>query len=778
MTAVEYLDFEIEIGPGQGREYPLAVIRSPGGEARERMIFPFDELALENRLKDLQIALLRSGGKRRAIPSPEESTVQEFGQKLFDALLSGEIRSRYDVSLERAAQRRLGLRIKLRIQAPELASLPWEFLYDGRRAEYICLSTQTPLVRYIELPQVIQPLLAEPPLQILGVIASPNDLEPLDTDNEKQRMQHALKDLVADGRAQITWLEHANRRELQRVMRRGPWHILHFIGHGGFDLASEEGFIALENERAELDRLPATQLARLLADHTSLRLAVLNSCDGAQGGRTDVFSSTASVLVRRGIPAVLAMQYAISDRAAIEFARGFYEALADDLAVDAATAEARKSVSLGLSNTIEWGTPVLHMRAADGVLFKRPSPEEVRRAEAEQEARERLLLAAAERAASEQFEHDAIQQAARQKAQNELAEQAYQEAVKKLAAEKSLRQIEEGAVAEKAAGELVKHEAAEKAAREQAEREAAEKTAGEQAEREAADKAAFEQAERESAEKDEREQAAFETAEKTAHNPREESSAEKSRLAEEQSRADLTLDLGQGVTMEFVRIPAGEFWMGSDKKVDSQARDNELPQHKVSLDEYLIGKYPVTNRQYQVFVQKTGHHAPPRWTNGSIPAGKENHPVINVNWQDSVDFCQWASKVTGLTVRLPSEAEWEKAARGTDARIHPWGNQTPDASLCNYAATKIGDTTAVGRFSPQGDSPYGCADIAGNVWEWVDDWYDACPGNTTNNTDFGTKYRVMRGGSWISDPDDLRVFVCGRYSPDLRNYVIGFRCAR
>lgn len=369
MTVVEYLDFELEIGLGQGRDYPLAVLRSPGGEARERMFFPFDELALASHLNKLQIALLRSGGKRRKTLSTEESTVQEFGQKLFEALISGEIRSRYDVSQREAAQRGLGLRLKLRIQAPELAALPWEFLYDPRRAEYLCLSTQTPLVRYIELPQVIQPLLIAPPLRILGLTSSPLGLAALDTENEKERMERALTDLITSGQVQIDWLEHANRRELQRRLRRGPWHILHFIGHGGFDLASDEGFIALETERGELDRLPATQLARLLADHTSLRLAVLNSCEGAQGGNTDIFSSTASVLVRRGLPAVLAMQYEITDRAAIEFARGFYEALADNLPVDAATAEARKSVSLGLTNTIEWGTPVLFMRAPDGILF-------------------------------------------------------------------------------------------------------------------------------------------------------------------------------------------------------------------------------------------------------------------------------------------------------------------------------------------------------------------------------------------------------------------------
>jgi len=139
---MNYLDFEIEISPGAGREYPIAIVRSPAGEARETMKFPFDELALKDRLQNLQIALLRSGGKRRSFLSAEGQTAQEFGQKLFDALLTGEMRSRYDVNQREAAQKGLGLRFKLRIQSPELAALPWEFLYDARQAKITPILSQ------------------------------------------------------------------------------------------------------------------------------------------------------------------------------------------------------------------------------------------------------------------------------------------------------------------------------------------------------------------------------------------------------------------------------------------------------------------------------------------------------------------------------------------------------------------------------------------------------------------------------------------------------------
>jgi aspartate 1-decarboxylase len=367
---MDYLDFEIEIGIGEGRIYPVAVVRSAAGEAREAMRFPFDELALENQLLALQNALLRSGGKHRQILLPEEQTVQKFGRALFNALFSGEVGKRYAVSQLAALSQGKGLRLKLRILSPELAALPWEFLYDPGGSEYLCLSSTTPIVRYLELAQPPQPLLVTPPLSILGVVSSPKDLPQLDIEREKQRLEKAIEDLRANGLVELTWLPGQTWYHLQRAMRRGPWHILHFIGHGGFDAHTEEGLIALENEEGKAHRLSATLLGRLLADHRFLHLVVLNSCEGARGSEHDVFSSTATMLVRRGIPAVLAMQYAITDRAAIELSRAFYEALADGLPVDTAVSEARKAISFGITNTLEWGTPVLYMRSSDGVLFE------------------------------------------------------------------------------------------------------------------------------------------------------------------------------------------------------------------------------------------------------------------------------------------------------------------------------------------------------------------------------------------------------------------------
>jgi hypothetical protein len=366
---VDYLDFDIEIGVGSGRKYPVAVVRSAAGEAHETMRFPFDELALESQLLKLQMALLRSGGKRRQILSADEQVVQNFGRALFEALFTGEVRTRYALSQREAIHQGKGLRLKLRIQPLKLAALPWEFLYDAGQAEYVCLSSNTPIVRYLELPQPPEPLSIRLPLRILGMIASPNDLADLDVEREKQRVEKAIGHLQAKGIVELIWLPGQTWQDLQRIMRRGPWHIFHFIGHGGFDPNTDEGLIALRDDEGRAQHLSATHLGRLLADHRTLRLAVLNSCEGARGSEKDIFSSTAAILVRRGIPAVLAMQYEITDQAAVELSRAFYEALADSLPVDMAVSEARKAISLGVVNTVEWGTPVLYMRSLDGILF-------------------------------------------------------------------------------------------------------------------------------------------------------------------------------------------------------------------------------------------------------------------------------------------------------------------------------------------------------------------------------------------------------------------------
>jgi formylglycine-generating enzyme len=192
---------------------------------------------------------------------------------------------------------------------------------------------------------------------------------------------------------------------------------------------------------------------------------------------------------------------------------------------------------------------------------------------------------------------------------------------------------------------------------------------------------------------------------------------------------------------ELVRVPVGVFLMGSDGRKDRDAYDDEKPQHRVHLPEFFIGKHPVTVEQFAAFAEASGHRTTAeqagfgvvwenhRWNkvegaNWRHPAGpqsdvikKADHPVTQVSWHDAVAFCLWLNEATGRTFRLPTEAEWEKAARGTDGRLYPWGNTAPDERLCNFG-NKVGDTPPVGEY-PAGASPYGALDMAGNVWEWT-----------------------------------------------------------
>jgi len=237
---------------------------------------------------------------------------------------------------------------------------------------------------------------------------------------------------------------------------------------------------------------------------------------------------------------------------------------------------------------------------------------------------------------------------------------------------------------------------------------------------------------------------------------------------------------------EMVLIPAGEFLMGSDPARDRQADDNELPQHTLYLPDYYLAKTPVTNAQYAAFVQATGHDLPEHWKRRKPPKGKEDHPVVYISLEDAVAYCNWLSRVTGKAYCLPSEAEWEKGARGTDGRVYPWGDEPPDEERCNFAM-KMGETTPVGHYSPRGDSPYGCADMAGNVWEWTRSLW----GDHLINADFRYPYdpkdgredleahrrvhRVLRGGDFGVRDWFVRCAARDRVYPNLWSWNLGFR---
>ncbi len=231
-----------------------------------------------------------------------------------------------------------------------------------------------------------------------------------------------------------------------------------------------------------------------------------------------------------------------------------------------------------------------------------------------------------------------------------------------------------------------------------------------------------------------------------------------------------------------VWVPPGPFSMGSEPRRDPDAEDAELPQHELALAGYWIGRYPVKFAQIRAYVAATGYQ-PREWR--SLRA-EDDHPAVDINWHDALAYCRWLSDKTGLPVRLPSEAEWEKAARGTDGRVYPWGDEPPDEIRCNYG-DNLEDTTPVGRYSPQGDSPYGCADMAGGVWEWTrslwgedpskpDFKYPYHPEDGRENLEAADEIcRVLRGGAFIVEQGHIRCAYRFGFNPRNRFGSIGFR---
>ncbi len=214
-----------------------------------------------------------------------------------------------------------------------------------------------------------------------------------------------------------------------------------------------------------------------------------------------------------------------------------------------------------------------------------------------------------------------------------------------------------------------------------------------------------------------------------------------------------------------VRVPAGEFTMGSDGWWPKSQ-----PAHKRNLKGFYIDKYEVTNARYKSFVDATGRRPPKHWIDGLIPQGRPDHPVVNVSWYDAYEFCKWEGK------RLPTEPEWEKAARGTDARDFPWGKKF-SKDKANTPQYGHGDTLPVGSFEA-GKSPYGAYDMAGNAFEWTDDWFKPYPGSKHKDENAG---KTLRGGSWY----DCTTYKCGissptynriAFQPNTSNATFGFRC--
>lgn len=371
MASLTYVDFDLRI-QREGSTYTVRVLDSPAGEAASTFVLPFSEDRIENLI--LKIGRRLGGGVRR-IHSDEMDAARELGGSLFEALFTGGVRDCFTRSLDEVTRaENSGLRLRLRLQdVPELADLPWEFLLDKGGGRFLAQSAQTPVIRYMEMPQGVRPFSTPLPLRVLVMISAPIDVPQLDLVKERKRLEAALQPLHEQGKVFVTWQEDATLTALMRYLRKDAYHIFHFVGHGAFDDKHDVGLLLLEDEAERSFPVEADRIGAFLHDHSSLRLAVLNSCEGARSSRSDPFAGVAANLVRQGIPAVVAMQFEISDDAAITFSGEFYAALAEGLPVDAAVAEARKAIYA--TNDVEWATPVLYMRSESGLLFKLEEPD-------------------------------------------------------------------------------------------------------------------------------------------------------------------------------------------------------------------------------------------------------------------------------------------------------------------------------------------------------------------------------------------------------------------
>ncbi len=366
---------ELEIGPGpEPGTYVVRVLRSVGGgEPVETITLDVDELVSQR--PHVEASILSSSVSTRRIMSDTEAAVQGVGVRLFDATFTGDIRTAYRTSAAVAAERGKGVQIALRLDAPGLAALPWEALFDSEAQAYLCL--KEPLVRHVPAPFSPPALAVTPPLRVLGMISSPAGLPALDVEAERGRLEEALRPHLDAGRVQLHWLDDVSWTGVHDKLLEEEWHVLHFIGHGVYDTETDEGVLAFVGRSGRADYVPASRLADLLDEaEPTPRLVVLNSCQSGASGTLDLFSGTAAALAHSGIHAVAAMQYSITDDAAIAFARGFYKALAHGRGIDEAVRSGRIGI-LGLSRgTLEWITPVLYLRGEDTHLFDiAPMPE-------------------------------------------------------------------------------------------------------------------------------------------------------------------------------------------------------------------------------------------------------------------------------------------------------------------------------------------------------------------------------------------------------------------
>jgi hypothetical protein len=374
-----YVDFVVTFEPPIDG-FPIAAVDSPAGQVRSPL--RLDAAGLLPRLREVGRQVRRSaadcGAQRRDLSLPKGSCPAQIGADLHRSLVAGEVRRLLETSRGIAAARGAGLRLRLKfdLSSPalaQLACLPWELLYDEAIDRFLARGDRRLLlVRSLSVPEFAPELGVEPPLRVLVAIANPVGLPALNLSEERRRISEAL---AGQGDIEISFLEDASLPDLRERLLALGCQVLHFMGHGRFDPKTGEGTLALSGEGRKPDLVTGQTLAQHLGD-LGLRLVVLNACetaDVAGGTAPDPFLGVAAALVRDGLPAAVAMQFPISDRAAILFSATFYRRLAAGDPVDVAVSEARLALQTAESFSLEWATPVVYLRVADSRLIVRPA---------------------------------------------------------------------------------------------------------------------------------------------------------------------------------------------------------------------------------------------------------------------------------------------------------------------------------------------------------------------------------------------------------------------
>lgn len=368
MTSRTLADFDISVTRGDTGYN--AILRAPDGR-RIQVTFaqPFEEFQLK-----YYIAEVTRGPQnaRRSTKSGAEAVARELGQTLFAAMFAGAAQQRLDAALDAAGGTQPGgLRLRLDLSgAPELAELPWEYLYHPERNFFLALSPDLTLVRYVQMPEPVRQLHVEPPLRILAMACSPTDLEPLDIARERNNLAVSLQRLTEAKMVEIDWVPRNSLATVTSMLAQRDYHIFHFMGHGallGDNGDDATGYLMFESADGTAAPVSAERLGQ--AFRRTVCMAMINACEGAAGGVLTPAAGVATSLLQQGIPAVVAMQFSISDEIAVAFAGEFYSAIAVGLPVDAAVTSARRNVWARFEENGEWATPVLFLRAPDGNIF-------------------------------------------------------------------------------------------------------------------------------------------------------------------------------------------------------------------------------------------------------------------------------------------------------------------------------------------------------------------------------------------------------------------------